>query len=213
MRRWNRFLCIAHVGLAVVLIGSEELHSWHQYEYMQSIENYTGKPFIGVQDPLSNDYWLDSRERTLHSLNIPASMVVGWYGHPMSNYVSSLAGSLLLSVLKSASVKTRVGISDAVLLCGIALQWWLIGLWIQHTSRFARFRKATVCCMTVLGAVMTLVSVPKPLAEVELLQHAVEAASLLLLLAWILMIGAGIVELGLFGIRKVLPNHTALFVE
>ena len=209
MRRWNRFLCIAHVSLAVALIGSEELYSWHQYEYMQSVESYTGKPSIGVKDPLPNDRWLDLRERTLLSLNIPASMVVGWYGHPMSNYVPSLAGPFLLRVLESASVKTRVGIFDAVPLCGIASQWGLIGLWIQHTSHLARFRKATAACMTVLGAVMTFVSVSKALAEVGLLQHAVEAASLLLLLAWVLMIGAGVMGMGVLGIRKALPNHTA----
>ncbi|HKF03398.1 MAG TPA: hypothetical protein VKB49_13855 [Candidatus Sulfotelmatobacter sp.] len=100
---------------------------------------------------------------------------------------------------------------DTILLCAIALQWWLMGLWIQHASCLARFLKATAACVTLLGALMTFVAVPKSLAEVGMWQrHTVEIVSLLVLLAWVIMMGAGIVSLVLLGIRGLSPKRRSI---
>lgn len=204
MTHWSRSLCFIHAALALLLIGSEEIHSWHLYGHLQLIEDSTHEPCCEAPDPnaIAIDRWLDLRERTLHSLNIPASLVIGWYTHPLSLYVPSLAGSLLVRAAQILPVKVRVVVLDVLLLCAIALQWWLVGIWIERTTLFARFLKAVAASMTLLGGVMTFLAVPTAAAEVRLCQHVVEVGSLLLLLAWIIMIGVGILSLMRLGIRK-----------
>ena len=63
--------------------------------------------------------------------------------------------------------------------------------------------------MTLVGALMTSVAVRQSLSEVGLWQHVVEVASVLVLLAWMLMIGVGIVSLARRAIRAAPPKRTS----
>src|SRR6266480_1973916 len=165
IRRLGVSLLLVHLCLAVLLIGSEELHDWHQYEQWQFEENRLQKPFspvLGkdVQEAISVDHWLNNREKTLHTLNIPVSLLLGWYSHPMSIYANSVFGPLLLRLCHHTSVKSRVVILDVILLVGICVQWWLVGLWLQRPVPIARMLRAVAASMTLLGIVTTLIAIP-----------------------------------------------------
>ncbi len=166
IRRLGVSLLLVHLCLAVLLIGSEELHDWHQYEQWQFEENRLQKPFspvLGkdVQEAISVDHWLNNREKTLHTLNIPVSLLLGWYSHPMSIYANSVFGPLLLRLCHHTSVKSRVVILDVILLVGICFQWWLVGLWLQRPAPIARMLRAVAASMTLLGIVTTLIAIPR----------------------------------------------------
>jgi hypothetical protein len=108
IRRWSISLLLVHSCLAVLLLGSEEFYDWHQYEHWQSEENSLQKPFSPVlgkdiQEAISVDHWPDVRERTFHTLNIPMSILLGWYSHPMSIYTNSVRA------IPVASLSAHVG--------------------------------------------------------------------------------------------------------
>ena len=137
VRRWSLILLAVNSCLAVLLIGTEESHDWEQYEYWRLEEQASPKAFSPVlskeaQQAMSVDYWPDARIRTFHTLNLPMSVLLGWYSHPLSIQTNSILGPSLLRVGQRLSVKSRVVVLDAVLLFGVCWQWWLVGLWLEH---------------------------------------------------------------------------------
>jgi hypothetical protein len=211
IRRWSVSLLLVHSCLALLLMGSEEFYDWHQYEYWQSEEDNLRKPISPVlgkdiQEAMSVDRWPDVRERTFHALNIPMSILLGWYSHPVSIYTNSVLGPLLLRVSQHTSVKSRVAILDAVLLLGICLQWWLVGLWLERPRPLARVLRVDAASMTLLGIVMTLMAVPKPLAENRVIVGTLELSSMVVALGWVLLIVAGTLSVVLAVARIVLQK-------
>jgi hypothetical protein len=199
IRRWSLCLLVMHSCLAVLLIGSEEFYNWHTYEFWQLEEQRSQKPFSpvldkGTQQALSVDHWLDARERVFHSLNLPVSILLGWYSHPLSIQSNSILGPFLLRICHGVSVKTRVVILDGVLLLGICLQWWLVGLWLEHSVRFVRALRIIAASMTVLGIAMTAAAIPNSLSAITAVQCSIDLLSLIPVLGWVLLIAIGILS-------------------
>ena len=143
VRRWSLFLLAVNSCLAFLLIGTEELRDWQQYEYWQLEEQTSQRAFSPVltkevQQTMSVDYWPDVRMRAFHALNLPMSILLSWYSHPLSIQTNSVLGSSFLRVCERLSVKSRVVTLDAVLLFGVSLQWWLVGLWLERPVPLAR---------------------------------------------------------------------------
>jgi hypothetical protein len=187
------------------------LRDWQQYEYWQVEEQASQRAFSPVltkevQQTGLVDYWPDSRMRAFHALNLPMSILLGWYSHPLSIQTNSVLGSALLRVCESLSVKSRVVTLDAVLLFGVSLQWWLVGLWLEHPVPLARVLRIIAAAMAVLGIAVTLTAIPSLLAEIVAIQHVVEVLSLVIALGWVFLIMTGIVSVVLMstrGLRKV----------
>lgn len=207
-RRWSLWLLAIHSCIAVLLISIEEVHYWREYEVLQSIEDRQHEPYSFVLSPevqkaMEVDRWLNDRERTVHALNMPVSLVVGWYSHPIGLYTNSLLGPSLLRMSRHLAVKSRVVVLDAVLVAGIGLQWWLIGLWIERRAPLARVLRAMAGSMTVLGIVMTLVTVIEWLAGHALQDSFIAVplgltilfSFLLVVLGWVLIVAVAIVGL------------------
>jgi len=192
VRRWSLLLLAINSCLALLLIGAEESRDWEQYEHWQLEEQRSQKAFSPVlskeaQQAMSVDYWPDARIRTFHTLNLPMSVLLGWYSHPLSIQTNSILGPSLLRACQRLSVKSRVEMLDAVLLFGVCLQWWVVGLWLQHPAPFVRVLRVVVVTMTVLGLVMTLLSVPTSVGEIAAIYITIGALSLLLILAWVFL--------------------------
>jgi len=181
-------------------MGLEERRNWYQYDYWQSTENRNGKPFsLGVskedEQGMSVDYWLNSRERTVDTLNLPALILVGWYSHPLGVHSSSVLGPVLLRLTAKASVKARVVVLDATLLAAIGLQWWLIGRWIERSGRLARVAKAIAVTLTVLGIIMVVAAVATSLTAGGQFKLIVDAISLIVYFGWVPLAATGILNL------------------
>lgn len=191
-RRWSLLLVAVNLCLALLLIGSEELRDWDRYEYWQLEQQRSQKAFSPVlskeaQQAMSVDYWPDARIRTFYTLNLPVSVLLGWYSHPLSIESNSILGPSLLRVSQRLSVKGRVAILDAVLLSAVWFQWWLIGLWLEHPVPFVRVLRVVVVAMTVLGTVTTLLSVPRTVGEIAAIDITIRILSLMLILGWVFL--------------------------
>ena len=192
VRRWSLHLLAVNSCLSLLLIGTAELHDWERYKYWQAEQNRSPKAFSPVlskeaQQAMSVDHWPDARIRTFHALNLPMSVLLGWYSHPLSIQTNSILGPSMLRVSQRLAVKSRVAILDAVLLFAVCLQWWLVGLWLEHPVPFVCVLRVVAAAMTVLGIVMTLLAVPTAVAEIEAIHITVGALSLVLLLAWVFL--------------------------
>ena len=192
VRRWSLLLLAVNSCLAFVLIGTEELRDWKQYEYWQLEQQRSEKAFSPMlpkeaQLAMSVDYWPDAAIRTFHTLNLPTSVLWGWYSHPLSIQTNSILGPSLLRLTQRLSVKSRVAILDVVLLFAVSLQWWLVGLWLEHAVPFVRVLRDVTAAMMLLGIVMTLLAFSRAVAEIAAIQIAVGVLSLMLILAWILL--------------------------
>jgi hypothetical protein len=208
VRRWSLSLLAVNACLAFLLIGSEEVRNWDQYKIWQGEEQRSQRTFSPVltkeaQQAMSVDYWLDVRMRTFHSLNLPMSILLGWYSHPLSIQVNSILGPSLLRGSQRLSVKYRVAILDAVLLFGVSLQWWLLGLWLERPAPLVRLLKVVAAGMTALGTAMTLVAVPGPVAEIAAIHVTVDVLSLVIALGWVFLIVTVTVSVALKGIRTL----------
>ena len=206
VRRWSLFLLAVNSCLSFLLIGTEELRDWQQYEYWQLEEQRSQRAFSPVlsketQQAMSVDYWPNARIRTFHTLNLPTSALLGWYSHPLSIQTNSILGPSLLRVTRRLSVKGRVAMLDVGLLLSVCLQWWLVGVWLEHPVPFVRVLRVVAAGMTVLGIVMTLLAVPKALAEIAAIPVGV--LSLVLVLAWVFLTVIGILSGVLKGARTL----------
>jgi len=92
---------------------------------------------------------------------------------------------------------------DAVLLFGVCLQWWVVGLWLEHPAPFVRVLRIVVVTMTVLGLVMTLLSVPTSVGEIAAIYITIGALSLLLILAWVFLAVIGTLSVVLKSARTL----------
>ena len=101
------------------------------------------------------------------------------------------------------SVKGRVAILDAVLLFAVCLQWWLIGLWLEHPVPFVRVLRVVAAAMTVLGIVMTLLAVPRTVAKIAAIDITVRVLSLMLILGWVVLTLIGTLSAALRTARAV----------
>lgn len=208
VRRWSLSLLAVNACLAFLLMGSEELRDWHRYERWQSEEHRSQRAFSPVltneeQQAMSVDYWPDVRMRAFHALNLPMSILLGWYSHPLSIQTNSILGSSLLRSCQRLSVKSRVAILDAVLLCGVSLQWWLVGLWLERPVPLVRALRITAAGMTVLGLGVTLAAIPRPVGEIAAIHNAVEVLSLVIAFGWVLLFVTGTVSVALTSRRAL----------
>jgi hypothetical protein len=208
VRRWSLLLLAVNSCLAFLLIGREELHDWQQYQYWQLEEQASQRGFSPVltkevQQTMSVDYWPDVRIRAFHALNLPTSILLGWYSHPLSIQTNSVLGSSLLRVCDHLSVKSRVVTLDAVLLFGVSLQWWLVGLLLERPVPLVRVLRIIAAGMAVLGIAVTLTAIPKLVDEHAAIQHLVEILSLVIALGWVFLIMTGIVSLVLMSTRAL----------
>jgi len=208
VRRWSLLLLAINSCLALLLIGAEESRDWEQYDHWQLEEQRSQKAFSPVlskeaQQAMSVDYWPDARIRTFHALNLPMSVLLGWYSHPSSIQTNSILGPSLLRACQRLSVKSRVAMLDAVLLFGVCLQWWVVGLWLEHPAPFVRVLRIVVVTMTVLGLVMTLLSVPTSVGEIAAIYITIGALSLLLILAWVFLAVIGTLSVVLKSARTL----------
>ncbi|HUA16745.1 MAG TPA: hypothetical protein VMG31_15735 [Verrucomicrobiae bacterium] len=206
VRRWSLFLLAVNSCLSFFLIGTEEFRDWQQYEYWQLEEQRSQRAFSPVlskeaQQAMSVDYWPNARIRTFHTLNLPTSALLGWYSHPLSIQTNSILGPSLLRVTRHLSVKGRVATLDVGLLLSVCLQWWLVGVWLEHPVPFVRVLRVVAAGMTVLGIVMTLLAVPRALAEIAAIPVGV--LSLVLVLAWVFLIVIGTLSGVLKGARTL----------
>jgi len=208
VRRWSLLLLAVNTCLAFLLMAIEEVHDWHQYERWEAEEHQFQRAFSPVltkeeQQAIPVDYWPDVRMRAFHALNLPMSILLGWYSHPLSIQTNSVLGSPLLRVCGRLSVKSRVAILDAVLLFGVSLQWWLVGLWLERAVQFVRPLRIIAAGMTVLGIAVTLTAVPRPVAEIVAIQHIIEVLSLMIALGWVFLIMTGTVSVALISTRAL----------
>jgi hypothetical protein len=67
------------------------------------------------------DFWPDVRFRIFYASNLPISILLGWYSHPLSIYEVSILGPFLFRLCQRLSVEARVITLDAVLLLGVLL--------------------------------------------------------------------------------------------
>jgi hypothetical protein len=163
-----------------------------------------------AQQAMSVDYWPDARIRTFYTLNLPMSVLLGWYSHPLSIESNSILGPSLLRVSLRPSVKGRVAILDAVLLFAACLQWWLIGLWLEHLVPFVRVLRVVAAAMTVLGTVMTLLAVPRTVAEIAAIDITIRVLSLMLILGWVFLTVIGTLSAVLKTAKTVRATSQAL---
>jgi len=208
LRRWSLSLLTVNTCLALLLMGSEELYDWHQYDLWQWEEQRSQRPFNPVltkeaQQAITIDYWPAVRMRTFHALNFPMSILLGWYSHPISIHANSILGSFLLRVCQRLSVKRRVVILDAVLLFGVSLQWWLVGLWLERPFPLVRVLRIIAAAMTVLGIAAALVAIPRAVAEIAAIHGAVEVLSFVIAFGWVLLIVTGTVSVALTSARAL----------
>jgi hypothetical protein len=213
VRRWSLVLLAVQSCLSLLLIGAEELRGWQQYEYWQLEEQRSQRAFSPVllkeaQQAMSVDYWPNARIRTFHTLNLPVSVLLGWYSHPLSIQTNSILGPFLLRVTRRLSVKGRVAMLDAVLLLSVCLQWWLVGLWLEYPVPFVRVLRVVAAGMTVLGIVMTLLAVPRAIAEIAVIPVGV--LSLMLILAWIFLTVIGTLSGVIKGARKLRADFSTV---
>jgi hypothetical protein len=215
VRRWSLLLLTINACLALLLIGAEEWRDWEQYEHWQLEEQRSQKPFSPVlpkeaQQAMSVDYWPDAGIRTFHALNLPTSVLLGWYSHPLSIQTNSIVGPSLLRGCQRLSVKSRVVMLDAVLLFGVCLQWWLVGLWLEHPAPFVRVLRIVAVAMTVLGIVMTLLSIPRSVGEIAAIYITVGVLSLILILAWLFLTVIGTLSVVLKSARTLRATSQVL---
>ena len=208
VRRWSLLLLAVNTCLAFLLMASEEVHDWHQYGRWEAEEHQSQRPFSPVltkeeQQAMLVDYWPDVRVRAFHALNLPMSILLGWYTHPLSIQMNSAMGPSLLRVCGRLSVRSRVAILDAVLLFGVSLQWWLVGLWLERTVPLVRPSRIIAAGMTVLGIAVTMTAVPRPVAEIVAIQHIIEVLSLMIALGWVFLITTGTVSVTLISTRAL----------
>jgi len=156
-----------------------------------------------VQQTMSVDYWPDVRMRAFHALNLPMSILLSWYSHPLSIQTNSVLGSSFLRVCERLSVKTRVVTLDAVLSFGVSLQWWLVGLWLERPVPLARVLRIIAAGMALLGIAVTLTAIPRLVAEIVAIQHVVEVLSLVIALGWVFLIMTGTVSVVLMRTRAL----------
>jgi len=83
------------------------------------------------------------------------------------------------------------------------LQWWVVGLWLEHPAPFVRVLRIVVVTMTVLGLVMTLLSVPTSVGEIAAIYITIGALSLLLILAWVFLAVIGTLSVVLKSARTL----------
>jgi len=208
VRRWSLLLLAVNTCLAFLLMASEEVHDWHQYGRWEAEEYQSQRPFSPVltkeeQQAMLVDYWPDVRVRAFHALNLPMSILLGWYTHPLSIQMNSVLGSSLLRVCGRLSVRSRVAILDVVLLFGVSLQWWLVGLWLERPVPIVRPSRIIAAGMTVLGIAVTLTAVPRPVAEIVAIQHIIEVLSLMIALGWVFLITTGTLSVTLISTRAL----------
>jgi hypothetical protein len=208
VRRLSLSLLAVNACLAFLLMGSEELRDWHQYERWQSEENRSQRAFSPVltkeeRRAMSVDYRPNIRMRAFHALNLPMSILLGWYSHPLSIQTNSILGPSLLRSCQRLSVKSRVAILDAVLLFGVSLQWSLAGLWLDRPVPLVRLLRIIAAGMTVLGIAVTSAAVPRPIAEIAAIRNTVEVLSLVIAFGWVLLFVTGTVSVALTSRRAL----------
>ena len=197
VRRWSLSLLAINAFLAFLLMGSEELDDWHHYDFWQPEEQRSQRAFSPVlpkevQQVIPVENWPDLRIKAFNGLNLPMSNLLGSYSHPLSIVSNSILGPSLLRVCRRLSVKSRVVILDAVLLFGVCLQWWLVGLWLERPVPMVQLLRAVVAGMTSIGTVATLAVFPRPIAFIALIGEVLTPA---IALGWVLLIVTGTISL------------------
>ena len=155
--RWSILLPLVHVAIAVAVIAPEELRDWHEFysrqRYQEHDEAYRihrkqerarrhrmlaeGPGRLGINrgepdefSPMAIDCWPSSAERTMHFVNFPADLVVGWY-QPAWCRLYPLLWPVLGLAADSMRLGTRMIVLDVLFVATVALQWWLMGRLIE----------------------------------------------------------------------------------
>jgi len=208
-RRLRFSLAILNFCLALFLIGSEEYYDWHEYEFWQREEQRSQRPFSPVigtemEQAMAIDRWPGPRMRAFHSLNLPMSILIGWYSHPLSIQANSILGPFLLRSCRHLSVRQRVVALDAILLIGVFLQWYFVGLWLECRVPFVRMLRAVTTSMAILGIVMTMVAVPSAFAAIGAID---DLLSLVVILGWLLLLVIGTLS-AVFAVTRMLRTSS-----
>lgn len=131
-KRWTWWVSIILTLSSGGLIIRDEISSWEWYEFKQVQELRQYLPFDPV---LSNrawgDQWVPAQVGAVHTANVPAALLIGWYAHPFLNYVDAPLGYLFKLSFSHIQLKPRVVILDAIFVLGIWLQWYFLGFWLR----------------------------------------------------------------------------------
>ena len=200
-RRWAIAVAAIQLLVATAVVLQEEAIHWKEYGYEQRMQDRSGQPYTFVIDPksewgMSIDRWLDAREVAFHGVNLPVSLTIGWYAHPFDTFHDSLLGPYLLQATGVLRVRSRIILIDCLTLTGVALQWWLIGMWTSARVPLHRILRGLVIAMVAIAVVNATVTTLQLVSEPvrKLGSAVVDVPYLLALLCWLLLAIVGVLS-------------------
>jgi hypothetical protein len=123
--------------MSVPVIYNEEAAYWRYVPRIQAAEDFekTAPPSIVHSGPIVGwlpcyEYRPSTADKFIFAVEFPAGMLIAPYGASACN--PALLRPILQKLKSRMRLKTRIVLLDCLLLLGIVVQWWLVGLWIDH---------------------------------------------------------------------------------
>ncbi|HTD22640.1 MAG TPA: hypothetical protein VK738_08305 [Terriglobales bacterium] len=150
--RWSILLPAVHVVIAASIMVPEQIFEWRgiraqsnyeqhdeanrvrrQQERAQQHRHFAEGPgSYGTSEDaywnsMLNEYRAPYAARVMYFINLPASVLVGWYGFPMSLSFYSLLWPVLGLAADAMHWGMRIIVLDLLFVATVTLQWWLMG--------------------------------------------------------------------------------------
>jgi len=160
--RWSLILPAVNAVIALAIMVPDDVSQWHRLT--SSDKHYEQRD---EQDRLSrreaklrdhrffaegqtkeekvfaemSDYLPSNATLAMHIINLPAYMVIGWYGHRRP-YTYPLFWPVLGLAADAMPLRTRIVALDSVFVLAVAFQWWVMGI-VLDRPRLRRAFKPT----------------------------------------------------------------------
>jgi hypothetical protein len=169
--RYAVWLPLIHLAIMAPLISLEEAKGWKYLPVQQRIEDYDKahpqKPKLRTDaepqvewDPYY-EYCPSLTVTSIYTVEFPAAFLFRWCGHPPAAFFMSPSKETWCRLFGFLRVRTRLVILDLLLLLGIYLQWWLVGLrldaLLSQGKRIALI-KTLALVITLAGSLAALLS-------------------------------------------------------
>ncbi len=211
--KWSVCFPLIQCLIALSLMICEEAHYWEHYQDWQARQDKSGQPYTPLLTgpfTVSLDFGLNDREQIVHYLNLPVSIVIGWYSVPRLNY-DSVLGPLLLRATWSLSVKARILLLDVLFLFGVWLQWRIVGLALERTLAHSRFFRRLTIFFSLASCGMAIAALA--IARSWVLEHYVgpflHVTLFFTVLASLLILGTATISIPIWAIKQLRSRNKA----
>jgi hypothetical protein len=145
---WSILLPAVQVVIALIIMMPDEVFEWHDRQvHAPSYERYDEAERLREQQARTRqhrrfarcpsdledqwgagaDYWPGDATKAMYAVNLPASLLVGWYSHAISLSSCPLLWPVLGVAADAMPLRTRIIVFDLLFVTTVALQWWLMG--------------------------------------------------------------------------------------